>query len=291
MKSRTNPASELRARLMRAADELQPDSPLRLLAKRAAPLTRGGESVGVLEVLLRLTFRRDEAHGVLVFEWPERASGHSAIAPLAGWVDQQTDPDELHGAEVSCSDVMIDNGADQEAAGKHLKVAFPLQDIPEDLLGLLGLAARIGVEKTLMQQIEKAKQDREAARIEAELALLEPEPTVEEPVVEEEPVIEIEVEQPRPEPVVELEQPEPEPTSEPATQAPPPSVADARADAIEHNQVFDSKIHPQIAVNDEVTNSDGVTFRLVQKRRGSGRRRVWTRVTTGVVQSLAARRA
>lgn len=284
-----NPAHELRQRLIRAAAELDTDSPVRLLAKRTAPLARAGEPVGTLEVLLRLTFRSDaESRGVLVFEWPDTAFGHSAVAPLAGWVDRATMEDDLQGLLVSCRDAVIGQDA-QELPGQHLKVGFPLSDVPEELDGLLDLVCRLGLDKVVLRGIDRAVEEREAARA---AALAEPEPVPEpEPVVELEPELELEPEPevaaptepaiiPAPEPVAEAA-PEPEPT---------PSVADARADAIQHNQVFDSKIHPALSVNDEITNSRGETYRLVQKRMGDRRRRVWTRVANNV-SVRAARRA
>ena len=258
MKSRTTPAAELRARLMRAAAELELESPLRLLAKRAAPLSRGGEQLGVLRVLLRLTFDRPAtSRGVLVFEWPSTADQHSAVAPLTEWVKGDR---SAGGVEVVCRDA-VTGGDEDPIAGTHLNVSFRLGELPEALHDLLALAAQVGVERPLLPPIERAERAREEAQRAAEqpVAVEEPEP-VAEPVIAEP---EIEPEAPR-------------------------SVADARADAIVHNQTFDSTIHPSLAVNEEITNSGGITFRLVQKRVGGARRRVWTRVSTGV--ATAARR-
>jgi hypothetical protein len=51
-----------------------------------------------------------------------------------------------------------------------------------------------------------------------------------------------------------------------------------KADRITPNAVYDPLIHPRVAVNEQVTNSEGVTFRLVVKRVGKRRQRVWTKI-------------
>ena len=60
-----------------------------------------------------------------------------------------------------------------------------------------------------------------------------------------------------------------------------------RIDTIAHNAVFDSATHPSVGVNDEVTSSSGITFRLITKRVGEGRRRVWIKVAGPRVGSPA----
>jgi len=55
----------------------------------------------------------------------------------------------------------------------------------------------------------------------------------------------------------------------------------AKVDAITHNAVFDPKVHPHVNPNEEVHNSNGVTFRLVMKRMGGRPTRAWLHVSGG----------
>ncbi len=76
-----------------------------------------------------------------------------------------------------------------------------------------------------------------------------------------------------------------EPVEAPAVQEPAVEAApihghdQTRIDAIANKAVFDPKVHPRINPNEEVSNSDGVTFRLVMKRQGGRPKRVWLRMS------------
>ncbi len=286
-------APSLRARLATAAADLHPETPVRLLAKRRAPLTRDGKALGQLEALLRITFRSDDdARGVLVFDWPHAANQHSAIAPLVAWSER------CNGSPVAIGSLEIERRPTEDD-GTHFKVSFRLVDIPDELESLLALATRLGLEDALTAPLEQARAEHAAraaqlaaeaeaqaaaeaaAAAEAEAAAAaEVTPEAE---VEAQPEVDLEVErvaEPQPEP-----EPEPQAAAAPTAPARPqvsPEVQ-AQIDAIAHNDVFDPSRHPAVGINDEVTTSTGETFRLVQKRRGNGRKRVWTRVA----QSLA----
>ncbi len=43
--------------------------------------------------------------------------------------------------------------------------------------------------------------------------------------------------------------------------------------------MFDAKVHPRVNPNEQVSNSDGVTFRLIMKRQGGRHKRVWLRMS------------
>ncbi len=71
-----------------------------------------------------------------------------------------------------------------------------------------------------------------------------------------------------------------EPVEAPAVEAAPIHGHDqARIDAITNKAVFDPKVHPRVNPNVEVSNSDGVRFRLIMKRLGGTHKRVWLRMS------------
>ena len=71
-----------------------------------------------------------------------------------------------------------------------------------------------------------------------------------------------------------------EPVEAPTLEAAPIHSHDqARIDAITNKAVFDPKVHPRVNPNEEVSNSDGVTFRLVMKRQRGTPKRVWLRMS------------
>jgi hypothetical protein len=209
----------LRSQIARATTLATPTEPVRLLARRRVPLTRDREQLGHLEVLLRLSCRGEgEGDGVLVFEWPSGASEHSVVRMLESWSERCGEAGTCHyrGLELERKDKRSG-----EAPGVHLKVKFPLSEIPNTLFELLDLAARVGFAEAVRAEIDLSQKK---------------------PVGEEE---------------------------------------QAKIDKIEHNAVFDAKIHPHVNPNEEVTASDGKVFRLVMKRVGSVRTRTWIHVQRG----------
>jgi len=65
----------------------------------------------------------------------------------------------------------------------------------------------------------------------------------------------------------------------PASAPPRPSNPDqAKIDAIQAHDAFDPALHPSVPLNGEVTNSQGVTFRLVLRRMGATKGPVWIKI-------------
>lgn len=240
---------------------------MRLLAKRMAPLVRQKQSLGQLQVLLRLTFDAvAPARGVLVFEWPNAAHGHSIVSVLERWSGRCADGASRDGSMVlSCRSV---ENADDRTESTHLKVEFEVATLSESTDELLALAARVGLSDVLGGRGESAPKAKPAAEPAAK--------SVAEPVTKS---------------VAKAIAPTPAPAapSRPRVQPVEPKVSrpvvdpdeQAAIDNIAHNAVFDPSTHPPVSVNDEVTASSGVTFRLITKRLGGQRRRVWIRVAGG----------
>lgn len=215
----------LRRQLVSAAQQLRPAEALRLLEKRAAPLTRQGENLGSLSVLLRLTFQADApARGVLVFEWPNTAATHAIVAGLERWSGRFGDRSNRHGKlELARKPAPSDENGEPCT---HLNIGFSLADLTEETDLLWDIVARVGLAGAVPRLIEA-----------------------------------------------------------PPMQAAKPDLPQVTMDAIAHNAVFDPAAHPRVGINDEVTNSAGITFRLITKRIDGQRCRVWIRVA-GLASSV-----
>lgn len=227
----------------------------RVMVKRAAPLRSQGDEVGALEVLLRCGWHGDgRVDGVLTFRWHDAAAGHSVVRALEAWRTGTTT--EALDVESKPVPMTVDG-----RAGRQMKVTFAGSEVPAQLDPLLGTAARLGC--------------LEAARAEMRDVLTR-EP-MSEPIARSAP-------QPKAPPA----RPQPVETRAAPPSAPPPRERTAeerqRADTVEHNAPFDAQRHPHVGVNEEITNSDGATFRLVVKRRGGQQKRMWTRVASIAVE-------
>lgn len=231
----------LRGQIARATTMASAAEPLRLAVRRKCPLARQGERLGHLDVVLRLSCHGSgDGDGVLVFEWPSRASDHSAVRVLGNWSESCGEATTFRhrGLELECKEVTIGDEGSGGIPGVHLKVRFPLADIPNASFELLDLAARVGLSdavRTELEQWQKRKQ-RPAE---------DPEPPAE-------------------------ERPETTTTTTPEEQA--------KIDKIVHNAVFDPELHPHVNPNEEVCQSDGTAFRLVMKRVGGRPTRTWIHV-------------
>jgi hypothetical protein len=148
MKSTHETALSFRDQMAKTAKAVRASRPLRVLAKRKVTLMRQAQHLGHLELLLRLSFKGEgQGTGVLVFEWPSSAEGHSVIRVLKNWSDRCGEAGTCqHGViELECRPTPL--------PGVHLKVGFPVAEAPEELLEL---AARTGLLDRARAEIERS---------------------------------------------------------------------------------------------------------------------------------------
>jgi hypothetical protein len=250
----------LRGQIARAITMASAAKPLHLVVRRKVPLSRQGEQLGHLDVLLRLSCRGSgdgdgDGDGVLVFEWPGRASDHSAVRMLGEWSDRcnnDTATSHYRGLELERKDVTICSEELEEFPGVHLKVRFPLAEIPNALFELLDLAARVGLAGALRTELEQWQGTEQE--------------TDQEPQSSQRPSVS---------------------TNGVTAMATNPEDQ-TKIETIVHNVAYDPKIHPHVNPNEEVRKSDGTVFRLVMKRVGGRPTRTWIHVGSRSASTRAA---
>lgn len=247
-----SPAQELQSLLVAAAASARAERPLRLLVRRRAPLVSQGELRGHLDALLRLSCHGDgHGEGVLVFDWPAAAHGHSVVRLL----DRRRGGDGALRVE---SREVVD-GADVDV---HLKVFFDAASITDELLELFDLVGRMGILEPVREEVGRYPT---AARA----PVSGPAATRNGSHV------------PTPKPPAAAE-----PVRHPVSLA-----EQEKIDRVVNHAAFDASQHPHVAPNGEVINSAGEVFRLVMRRSDSGMHRQWLRIGKETANPLPGGRA
>ncbi len=270
MKPQRDIGLDLRGQIARATTVASAAEPLRLVVTRTVPLTRQGEPLGYLDVLLRLSCHGSgQGRGVLVFDWPTGVSSHSAIQMLERWNDRcgESATCKFGVLQLERRDAASGEVGSGDVHGVHLKVKFPLSEIPDALQELLDLAARAGLASAVHAEIERRQESRQEPGKEVGNA---PRGHLRNGV-----------------PAAPKEGAgTPLQTTTPGQNRVKVEGQDqAKIERIVHNAVFDPKMHPHVNPNEEVCKSDGTTFRLVMKRMGGVPTRTWIHVRNGTARS------
>lgn len=91
---------------------------------------------------------------MIVFDWPSAASDHAVVRLLESWSLRCGDAGMSHykGLELERKDRL------DEVPGVHLKVKFPLSEIPNSVFELLDVAGRVGFAEVLRTEIDQSQQ-------------------------------------------------------------------------------------------------------------------------------------
>jgi hypothetical protein len=234
-------------RLASVASALEVGDTLRFLARRRAPLARSPETLGHLEVLLRFScYGQGRGLGILVFNWPTCASGHSVVTVLERWKDLCAERETYVNGDFSVEWRSVPPDAVGSTPGIHLKIRFPVCHVPPMAHELMELASRVGIISAANAALrrESDQPDREEKT----------------PGEESRRAAELPVQK--------------------------NGADLVRIDRIESNVEFDAAVHPRVSVNEQVRNSRGEIYRLVVKRVHGNFRQVWIRIPAGFLRTI-----
>ncbi|MCA8973507.1 MAG: hypothetical protein KDC98_02245 [Planctomycetes bacterium] len=260
-----SPCQEFRRALVATAAMARPAVPLHLLSGRRAPLIGSAGPLGHLDVLLRLSCHGDgRGRGVLVFDWPTTAHGHSVVRLLEGFCARCDDGGHGgdDGMQIECREDAIEGG--HGATTMHLKLHFAVTAIPDAMLELLALGCRIGLPRAVEVELGRYRQRLAAAAAAGDAAAGDAAaPALASSAA----------------PASAASAPTADGVAAAASAS--PRVAHCEQDKIDrivNHADFDGELHPHVDPNGEVTTSNGEVYRLVMRRTRVGQRRQWLRV-------------